>query len=108
MADQKPDHPNRKHRTGDTLSVNVAGVAMGWNGGVFSGPKASVERAQLAADIGEIVNLYGATIAANNTSALGALAAMAAASPGRTVVVDAPDDVIAVLDAAHTDPTDFH
>lgn len=95
----QPQHGNRVHRTGDTVAVNVAGQGIAWNGGVFDGPADMVHTARFAAHIGALVTLGGATFAADDTTPLGALAAMCVSRPGRTVIVDAPDSVHDYLDA---------
>jgi hypothetical protein len=89
--------------SGPVISVAVDGPGewrtAAWCDGYFSGEPDIIESAKLAADLGQEVIVDGAPFAADSTTHFGALAALSSFSPGRTLVIDAPADIWAYLDA---------
>lgn len=103
MADnQRRDtsaHGNR-YNNGPLVSVAVADKAGSWMAGRFHGDPELVEQAQLAADAGLEIELFGVVFTADTVTAGGALAALASYSPGRVIVTEAPDMIIEAFQAA--------
>jgi len=94
-------------RTAELVSVSVNGRGAAWCDGVFSGDPEVVREAENAALLrAEIPLGHLGMVEADRETPMGATAALHAYSPGRTVIVSAPDGVHDIFDEslAHDDP----
>lgn len=87
-----------RHETGPVVAVDVDGLQAAWCDGHFTwtgDPRARkvVQEAKLAAEISQEVRIGQVYVTADATTPLGALAALHAYRPGRTTVIEAPQDV---------------
>lgn len=87
-----------RHDTGPVVAVDVDGLQAAWCGGYFTwtgDPRARqiVREAKLAAEIGQQVRIGHVDVTADASTPLGALAALHAYRPGRTTVIEAPNEV---------------
>lgn len=86
-----------RYATGPTIAVGVADLRGAWNGGVFAGDPVLVQWARDMADANVTVEVFDTVLTAGDDTPLGALAALASYAPGRTIITQAPDDVLAAL-----------
>lgn len=84
-------------RSGPLVAVSIDGKGVAWCDGVFQGDRALVAYAERAAEIRQTVRLHDTVVTADPDTPLGALAALAAYSPGRARITEAPDVVLAVI-----------
>lgn len=84
--------------SGELISVSVDGRGAAWCEGVFTGDSEVVEMARNASTFNTDIDVMGIPIQADFESATGALAALYAYSPGRTILIQAPDDLFDILD----------
>lgn len=82
-----------KHDTGPIVSISVDGRGAAWCNRIFTGDKQICAMARKAARMGLTYYFRRCQVMADDSSTLGALAAMASWKPGRTVIVQAPYDV---------------
>lgn len=75
------------------MAVSIAGRGAGWCDGHLSGPEEIREEARQAAAEGRTVTLFGCDIVCDLTTPLGAVGALAAWNPGRTIVGKCPPEV---------------
>ena len=85
--------------SGPILAVSVDGRGAAWCDGIFSGDREIVAFAKRAVRYNATTDLLGTRIMADDTSAVGAYAALASYRPGRTIVAQAPAEVIETLGA---------
>lgn len=79
---------------GPTVAVSSAGVGLAWCDGQFHGPKEALDDLTYAITTGWPVTVLGADLIPSADTPLGALAALFSRRPGRTVITEAPDDVL--------------
>ncbi|BDZ52617.1 hypothetical protein GCM10025867_48580 (plasmid) [Frondihabitans sucicola] len=84
--------------SGELISVSIDGRGAAWCDGIFSGDEEIVEMARNASIFSLEVDVMGIPIQADSDSTTGALAALYAYSPGRTILIQAPDDIFDILD----------
>ena len=99
MTDTVQNTPRNgvRYDTGPTVAVAVGDLRSAWNGGVFAGDRELADWARQQAEAGGSVQAFGVELPVDNSTPAGALAAMASYDPGRAVVVEAPDEVLALL-----------
>lgn len=96
---QEPKAPQGiRYDNGPVIAVSVAGRKAAWCDGVWAGDSEVTSLAQTAAESGVVVQLFGTHIQASNDSHIGILAALAAWSPGRCIVEEAPNELLAFFD----------
>jgi hypothetical protein len=97
-------------KSGPLVSISVDGRGAAWCDGQFSGDCEILAFARRAADIGMECHLYGQNIVADNETPLGAAAALMGYSPGRSLLVEAPNDVRQTIAAGMSwdDPTKWN
>ena len=78
----------------NTVEVSIEGVCAYWSDGEFSGDDTIVQAALIAAASQHVYNLHGNNVTCDADTALGAIAALSVTSPGRTVVLQAPGEVL--------------
>lgn len=86
-------------KSGPLVSVSVDGKGAAWCDGQFSGDQEIIAEARLAISTGLEVEILGQPILAEGDTPTGITAALFAYSPGRTEVVEAPQEVMEVLGA---------
>lgn len=91
-----------KHPTGPVVSISVDGRGAAWCNGIFTGDPEISDMARRAARMRLTYHYKRCRVTADGETPLGALAAMASWNPGRTDVVQAPDDVHEFLAAGIT------
>ncbi|BDZ52619.1 hypothetical protein GCM10025867_48600 (plasmid) [Frondihabitans sucicola] len=84
-------------RTRDLVSVSVDGRGAAWCDGFWSGDAEIIEDARLAATYRAAVPINGLKFEAHGEDALGALIALHAHLPGRTIVVESTPEFGALL-----------
>ena len=89
--------------TTNIVEVSIEGVCAHWTDGEFSGDDTIVQAALDAVASQRVYRLHGNSITCTGNTPLGALAALSVTSPGRTVVVRAPGDVLAIVFRAFDD-----
>lgn len=73
----------------------VSGSLKGaWNNGQFFGDKELVDWATMCANAKVTTHVYGMDVICDRETPMGALAAMACRLPGRTLITEAPEDVL--------------
>lgn len=92
----------QKHKTGPLVSISVDGLGGSWCYGIFAGDPRIQDMARLAVKMKLTYYFRNCLVTADDTTPLGALAALAAWSPGRTDIKKAPDSVFAHLAAGMT------
>lgn len=93
----KPTHGNR-YATNNVVAVSSAGTGIAWSNGEFTGPEEALTRVKAAIAFKHVVNLFGLRIEAGSQTPLAALGAMASLWPGRTIITQAPNDVIDAIE----------
>lgn len=97
----KAVHGNR-YRTGRAVAVALdGGRVAAWTDGLFTGDPLIIRDAQIAAEFGWEVRVTRVPIHAGKDSPLGAVAALCAHDPGRTIVAYCPPEVSHTLTAWH-------
>jgi hypothetical protein len=91
-----------KYDTGPVVSISVEGRGAAWCNGIFAGDREICDMARRAARMGLTYYFRRCEVTADATTPLGALAAMASWSPGRTEIDQGPDDVLQFLAAGIT------
>ena len=86
-------------KSGPLVSVSVDGRGAAWCDGQFSGDPEIIAEARLAISASLEVEVSGQMILAEGDTPTGITAALFAHSPGRTEVVEAPEEVIELLGA---------
>lgn len=81
-------------RSGPLVAVSIDGKGVAWCDGIFQGDPALVAYAERPAEISQVVRIHDTTLTADPDTPLGALAALAAYSPGRALITEAPDIVL--------------
>lgn len=89
-------HANR-YDTGPTVAVTSGSLKGAWNNGVFVGDPELVEWAKTRAEFHNTVRVFGLDLECDADTPLGALAALSSWSPGRTIVIEAPNEIIDAL-----------
>lgn len=100
------DHQHEGHGMAEDLriSVFVDGLRAHWANGDFHGDTVIVDEARLSVQIGAQFRLGFADVTADDQTALGIAAALAAFRPGRTRFLDLPAEVSDYLYAGHSNP----
>ena len=83
--------------TTNIVEVSIEGVCAHWTDGEFSGDDTIVQAALDAVASQRVYNLHGNSITCTGDTPLGALASLSVTSPGRTVVLRAPGEVLAIV-----------
>lgn len=86
-------------KSGPLIAVSVDGRGAAWCDGQFSGDPEVVSMAKIALSTKLPVEVFGQELLAEPDTPVGIAAALFAYSPGRTVIVEAPDEVIDTLAA---------
>ncbi|HEX9229323.1 MAG TPA: hypothetical protein VF885_22215 [Arthrobacter sp.] len=81
------------HTTGPVVAVSANGRGAAWCDGHLSGDEEIIQEARAAASEGRTVVLFGCEIVCGLGTPLGAAGALAAWSPGRTIVSKCPPEV---------------
>lgn len=84
--------------SGDLVAISVDGRGAAWCDGEFSGDQEIVEHARACALFSTEVDVMGIPIEADADSPTGALAALFAFSPGRSIIAQAPERLFDMLD----------
>ncbi|HEX9226483.1 MAG TPA: hypothetical protein VF885_07465, partial [Arthrobacter sp.] len=83
-----------KHPTGPVVSViDTDGRAAAWCDGITTGNTEIVKNAKEAAERRQDYRLMGAWVTCDDSTPLGAAAALCQLNPGRTFLVEAPAEV---------------
>lgn len=82
-----------KYDTGPVVSISIDGRSAAWCNRIFAGDREICDMARKAARVGLTYRFRRCEVTANDSTALGAMAALASWSPGRVVIVQAPDEV---------------
>lgn len=90
-----------KHPTGPVVSITLDGRGAAWCDGEFSGDPDIVDFARSLALLEVEVPVHGFAIRTATDEPVGALAALLAYSPGRARVVQAPKDLLDILEPHH-------
>ncbi|BDZ52621.1 hypothetical protein GCM10025867_48620 (plasmid) [Frondihabitans sucicola] len=80
------------------ISVSVDGKGAAWCDGEFSGDPEIIEYARRCILFNTEIDVMGIPMVADNVDMFGALAALYAFSPGRTILIEAPERIRALLD----------
>ena len=93
------DLGGRPAQGGPVVSVNIDGVGVAWCDGVFAGDRDLVEQARYRALLQAPASLvfHGRPTPAGSETPLQAASAMVGINPGRAILMEAPDDVLAYL-----------
>lgn len=83
-----------RYNTGPSVAVISGDLKGAWNDGVFVGDAELVEFAQIASQTSVEIKLFNTALNCGSDTPEGALASLAARNPGRTVVIEAPDDLL--------------
>ena len=80
------------------ISISVDGKGAAWCDGEFSGDAEIIEYAKRCILFGTEVEVMGIPMKADDVDMFGALAALYGYSPGRTILVNAPERIRVLLD----------
>lgn len=102
----------RPRKSGDTLVVDIDGDLLVWTDGLISGDnKELIDKAKLASrlEIPTPLTIDGPEVPASlddPNEPIRALAALVAANPGRATILQAPEEIIALLPFPDEDEED--
>ena len=94
---REAEQSHRNRMTTHTVEVSIEGVRAYWADGEFSGDDNIIQAALDAVNSQRVYSLHGNNVICTADTALGALAALSVTSPGRTVVLQAPGEVLALV-----------
>jgi hypothetical protein len=87
----------QKYDLGPTIAVETDGLVGAWCDGHFRGDPELLNEARFNIKLGYQYQLFGTWVTCGDDNPLGIAAALCSYKPGRARLLEAPEDVIAVL-----------